>query len=402
MPADEILSALRRGRCRFAGLRDAAGKQVFKMRSFLVGRRSLRVAATLSSLALLAPAAWAVESRAVADLLAQPAQANIRAAQSLQLSVARAGNRLVSVGERGLVLLSDDGGKAWRQARSVPVSVALTQVCFVSDKLGWAVGHSGVVLSSSDGGETWQRQLDGVQAAKIIADNARTLAAAGGENAGRHLREAEGLVQDGPDKPFLSVFFADAQRGWIVGAYGMALATADGGKSWQSLMPRIPNAGGKHLYAINYEAGSLLLAGEQGVLFRSTDNGASFQKVTTPYAGTFFGALPVGTNGLFAYGLRGNAWRSDDAGANWSRIELAQPVTLTAALRLTDGTLLLADESGRLLRGDAGATRFVALPAQPRAGLTSMVQAADGALIVSGARGVSRVEPATLSAEASK
>ena len=38
-------------------------------------------------------------------------------------------------GERGLVLLSDDGGHSWRQAASVPVSVALTQVHFVSDKL---------------------------------------------------------------------------------------------------------------------------------------------------------------------------------------------------------------------------------------------------------------------------
>jgi photosystem II stability/assembly factor-like uncharacterized protein len=57
----------------------------------------------------------------------------VRAAASLQLSVTRAGKRLVSVGERGLVLLSDDDGRSWRQARQVPVSVALTQVRFVSD-----------------------------------------------------------------------------------------------------------------------------------------------------------------------------------------------------------------------------------------------------------------------------
>jgi hypothetical protein len=40
-----------------------------------------------------------------------------------------------------------------------------------------------------------------------------------------HQREAEGLVQDGPDKPFLGLHFADAKRGWVVGAYGLALAT---------------------------------------------------------------------------------------------------------------------------------------------------------------------------------
>ncbi len=103
---------------------------------------------------------------------------------------------------------------------------------------------------------------------------------------------------------------------------------------------------------------------------------------------------------LLAYGLRGNVWRSADGGASWNRIELAQPVTLSAGLRLADGSLLLADESGRLLRGDAAAIRFVPLATALPTGLTGMVQAADGALIVSGARGASRVEPATLTAEA--
>ena len=374
------------------------------MRTTLSYRRPARLVAALALLALTTAAgmAPAAESRAVPDLLAQPAQANIRAAHSLQLSVARAGGRLVSVGERGIVLLSDDGGRSWRQARAVPVSVALTQVCFVSDTLGWAVGHSGVVLNTRDGGDTWQRQLDGIQTAQIVAANARDLAASGGEAGARQLREAEALVQDGPDKPFLGVYFADASHGWVVGAYGLALTTRDGGKSWQSLVGRIPNPGGKHLYAVRQDAGSLLVAGEQGVLFRSGDGGASFEKIPTPYAGTFFGALPVGAHGLLAYGLRGNAWRSDDAGAHWSRIELARAVTLTAALRLADGALLLADESGRLLRGDATATRFVPLATPLPAGLTAMVQAADGALVASGARGVSRIEPATLTAEAQK
>lgn len=370
------------------------------MRSSFSGRRSRHFAATLSLFALLAPAAGAADSRAVPDLLVQPAQLNARAAHSLQLSVGRAGKRLVSVGERGLVLLSDDDGRSWRQAKVVPVSVALTAVYFVSDKLGWALGHSGVVLNSTDGGETWQRQLDGRQVAQIVAENARAQVATGGDAAARHLREAEGLLQDGPDKPFLGVFFADAQHGWIVGAYGLALSTADGGKSWQSLMTRIPNPGGKHLYAVSQDAGGLLIAGEQGVLFRSTDGGASFQRLQTPYAGTFFGALGLGGQGVLAYGLRGNAWRGD--GANWTQVELAQPVTLTAGLKLTDGAVLLADESGRLLRGDAAASRFTPLAVSLPTGLTSMVQAADGALVVSGTRGLSRVEPATLTAEAKK
>lgn len=370
------------------------------MQAFLSGRR---LAATLSCVALaVASAITAIAasgdgaSRAVPDLLTQPAQANVRAASSLQLSVSRAGKRLVSVGERGLVLLSDDDGRSWRQAKQVPVSVALTQVQFVSDRLGWAVGHSGVVLHSADAGDTWQLQLDGVKAATLVADAARARAADGDAAAAKQLREAEALVQDGPDKPFLGLHFADAQRGWVVGAYGLALATTDGGKTWQSLVGRIPNPGGKHLYAVREEGGRLLLAGEQGTLIRSGDGGASFQRLVTPYAGTFFGALEVADGALLAYGLRGNVWRSGDAGATWNRIELAQAVTLTSALRLADGAVLLADESGRLLRGDAAASRFSPLAGGLPTGLTSLALAADGALVVSGARGVSRADPAIL------
>lgn len=368
------------------------------MQAFLSGRR---LVATLSCAALVVATAFAASgggSRAVPDLLAQPAQANVRAAASLQLSVSRAGKRLVSVGERGLVLLSEDDGRSWRQARQVPVSVALTQVRFVSETLGWAVGHSGVVLHSADGGETWQVQLDGMKAAALIADAAKAGAASGDPAALKHLREAEGLVQDGPDKPFLGLHFADASHGWVVGAYGMALATQDGGKHWESLMGRIPNPGGKHLYAVGEAGGRLLLAGEQGTLIRSTDGGASFQRLTTPYTGTFFGALEVADGGLLAYGLRGNVWRSTDQGANWARIELAQPVTLSAALTLADGAVLLADESGRLLRGNASASGFAPLAGALPTGLTSLAQAADGALIVSGARGLSRIEASLLAA----
>ena len=49
-----------------------------------------------------------------------PARVRAGALRSTLLDVASAGQRLVAVGERGHVLLSDDQGKTWRQARTVP------------------------------------------------------------------------------------------------------------------------------------------------------------------------------------------------------------------------------------------------------------------------------------------
>ncbi|SEG34963.1 WD40/YVTN/BNR-like repeat-containing protein, partial [Thauera chlorobenzoica] len=343
-----------------------------------------------------AAAAPATTGQPVPDLLELPARADVRATSTVQLAVTRAGERLVSVGARGTVLLSDDGGASWRQARAVPASVALTDVCFVDDQRGWAVGHSGIVLHSRDGGETWVRQLDGRQGAQAALEEARALEAAGADGAERRLREAQAMVEDGPDKPLLGVHFADARRGWAVGAYGLALTTDDGGQSWQAFIARLPNPRGKHLYQVRADGARLLIAGEQGALFRSDDGGASFAEVRTPYPGTFFGVLALGPDTLLAYGLRGNVWRSGDGGANWAQIALDQEITLTSGLRLADGAVVLADESGRLLRSDDQGRSFRALEAKAPNAVTALVQIEGGALVLSGARGLNRVDAAQL------
>lgn len=87
--------------------------------------------------------------------------------KGLFLDISRAGSRVIAVGMHGAILYSDDQGKTWSQAR-VPVSVLLTAVHFVNERLGWAVGHNGVVLHSADGGANWQRQLDGWQIDQMV------------------------------------------------------------------------------------------------------------------------------------------------------------------------------------------------------------------------------------------
>jgi photosystem II stability/assembly factor-like uncharacterized protein len=70
------------------------------------------------------------------------------------LDVARAGDRLIAVGERGVVMISDDGGKNWRSQRTKGTRT-LTGVAFSGDRTGVAVGHGGVLLRTVDAGDTW-------------------------------------------------------------------------------------------------------------------------------------------------------------------------------------------------------------------------------------------------------
>ena len=159
------------------------------------------------------------------DPMQQAAQMTRLATRSVLVGVARAGSRLVAVGERGHVLVSDDNGRNWKQVAS-PVSVTLTAVHFADEKNGWAVGHSGIILSSNDGGQIWKKQLDGLQVNKLMLDAAR----ASGNAA--WLERSENFNKDGADKPFLAVHFSDPKHGLAVGAYGLAFATGDGGVKW--------------------------------------------------------------------------------------------------------------------------------------------------------------------------
>jgi photosystem II stability/assembly factor-like uncharacterized protein len=294
-----------------------------------------------AGLAVLVMASAAVAAP-VGAALDRPAVQSALAARSVLQGAARAGDRLVAVGERGIVVLSDDAGKTWRQV-PVPVSVGLTAVRFVDAQHGWAVGHGGVVLASSDGGQTWVKQLDGLQAAKQLLDAAK----AGGDP--RAQADAERLVADGADKPFLDALFFDAKRGIVVGAYNLAFETQDGGKTWQPLSPRLDNPKGLHLYAVRARGNELLMAGEQGLVLRSQDGGQSFTRLTVPYKGSFFTAELVGDRDIVVAGLRGNIWKSGDGGVTWARVHNPVPVSITASAVDAQGHLWLANQAGMVL-----------------------------------------------------
>lgn len=346
-------------------------------------------------IAFLASWNWSAAALAETPLLNQPAQVFARATSSVLLAVARVdGTRLAAAGERGIILLSDDGGKSWRQA-VVPVSVSITNLCFVSSSAGWAVGHGGVVLHSADGGQTWTKQLDGARAAAIELKAAQDDALAGTEAGRRRLAEATRLADEGSDKPLFDVFFRDDRHGLVVGAYGMILATSDGGSTWQSLKRNIDNPKGKHLYSISAGKDGVYVAGEQGALFRS-DDWSRFTEIPTPYSGSYFGVLSTPAGSVLVFGLRGNAYRSSDRGATWSRIDTSPAVSLTAAAHTAEGAVVAVDESGRVLLSNDDARTFQPVPVSRPYPFTGVTQAADGSLILSGARGVQKIALSSL------
>ena len=344
---------------------------------------------------LIAAAMQSIAVAALPDALDRPAAAARLTSHPVVLAVTSAGERLVAAGERGLVLLSDDAGKTWRQAK-VPVSVSLTNLRLVDAKLGWCVGHGGVVLGTRDGGETWQRQLDGRQLPDLILQAARSGDAGAGADSARAAADAERLRADGPDKPFLDVLMLDADRGLVVGAFGLVMATRDGGATWSPALDRLHAAAGRHLYALQPVAGAVLVAGEQGAMLVSRDGAQSFAELKTPYAGSYFGVAALTATHFIAYGLRGNAYRTVDAGASWQKLDLGTSNSLTAAHVGADGRVVLVDDAGGVFVSPDGGASFRSLQVPNRFPFTGIAQARDGALVLSGSRGLMRIEPSAI------
>lgn len=247
----------------------------------------------------------------------------------LLLDVARAGRRLVAVGEHGYIVIADDAGQAWRRA-ACDCTATLTSVYFADEKNGWAVGHDALIVHSSDGGLSWQLQHLDVKA----------------------------------QAPLLDVWFSDARHGFAVGAYGALLQTRDGGQSWQ---PRRIAQEERHINAIAGDPdGRLYVAGEGGLLYMSEDSGEHWRALVSPYKGSFFGVLRLPGQGVLAFGMRGHIFRSLDGGASWQASRSESTTFLMGGAVADDGAIVLAGLGATLLVSRDQGASFT--PLQPPGG----------------------------------
>lgn len=320
---------------------------------------------------------------AVADAIDRPALQTHLGEYSVLTAAAYAGSRLVAVGERGLILLSDDEGNEWYQAES-PVSVTLTGVEFADDENGYAVGHGGIVLRTTNGGKNWQRLLNGRVLGERLLEDALQ---ARDEEA---IHQARLLVDDGPDKPFLDILVINAHHVVVVGAYGFAYESKDGGQTWQSWMDRIDNPLGSHLYSIRRSGERILIAGEQGFVALSVNAGDSFETLDPMYEGSFFTAQLTGDQDIIIAGLRGNVFRSHNNGRDWVSVMNPIASSITASYLSKEGQLFLANQAGIVLALNGNS--LVAATTTPLSPLTHLLEKAAGGVLALSIHGVVSID----------
>lgn len=320
--------------------------------------RELFASAALACLVVACPVQ--AETKSAVD---RPAIVSAKASKSLLIDMAVAGKRIIAVGDRGHILLSDDNGVTWTQAK-VPVSVMLTGVHFANNQEGWAVGHNGVVLYTSDAGTTWQLQHSDKQAS-----------------------------DDRLGAPLLDVWFADNTNGFAVGAYGYFLSTHDGGVSWTDNSAAISNPDGWHLNAVSglADGSAVFIVGEKGMLFRSLDKGSTWSAVPAPFDGSFFGVSGLGNDLVLLYGLQGRLFKSSDMGGSWQQVQTGVTSGLNTAARMPNGSIVVAGNAGVLMVAKDAGLNLIPQTRDDRQSISALLPLPTGELLTAGEGGLKRL-----------
>lgn len=346
---------------------------------------NLRLGIVVFPLLVCALAIASKAGTALPDLLDTPAVLSKLAVVQPMTGIGRAGSRLVAVGQRGIVVLSDDNGKRWRQAK-VPVGSDLTAVYFATSAQGWAVGHDGVILHTADAGTTWKRQFDGRELGKALDAYADAIGAQPGGDPEK-MAAIRQSATEGVGLSLLDVWFADVREGYAIGSFNLILHTENGGRQWRPVLAQMDNPQGLHLYAIRAIGDEVYIAGEQGLLLKLDRQTQRFVKVITPYAGTFFG-VTGNRDVVVAYGLRGNAWRSRDAGRTWEQVQTGTEASITGGTTTQDGRIALATIGGVVLVSGDGGLTFRSLSVPKLLPYTALIGAGDRRLALASLQGV--------------
>ena len=275
------------------------------------------------------------------------------------MDVEKAGDRLVAVGERGFVLLSDDAGKSWK-AVGTPIVRTLTGVAFNGDKVGVAVGHGGALVRTEDGGNTWiEVPMDEAYGESLL-----------------------GVTALGDGK------FA------AYGAFGMYFDSLDGGKSWTK-RTIISEEFENHVSQVVQVNGSLWMVTEYGTIARCDGECTEFVEVPSPYTGSFFGMVVAQDGALVLFGMRGTVFRSADAGATWQKIETGTTATFNGGRTLSDGRIILVGNAGLVATSTDNGQSFKIEWSPASRGFSALVETGGG-LVVVGEAGVGMLDTATL------
>ncbi len=270
-------------------------------------------------------------------------------------------------GDNGKFDYTMDGGKIW-QKQFVYTEDNINEIYFRNDDNGYVVAGKKLLITS-DGGKSWREEViykpgsfkNGTPEFLSVrfADKNRGIIV--GSVLNKADRVVDSLVmrtEDGGETweriivPFKDELyhldFVNKSRGWIVGDMGLIMITNDGGLNWH-----VQKSGTtKALYNVDFrDANNGFAVGGGGTILRTENGGEIWEVVKTGFPKTFLRVDFASDKEGWIVGHGGTILRSSDKGKSWIKQDSKTEKSLYG-LFMTKKYGWAVGESGTILRYD--------------------------------------------------
>lgn len=263
-----------------------------------------------------------------------------------------------------VILHTTDGGKSWvRQA--ITSTDRLRGVHFPDRLHGYAVGDFGLFAYTDTGGQEWHfRRVSDSDGNRVSLYSIKMLDASTG-----WVSAADGNVYKAAyggatfDQQYtgntalqLSVDFADADTGVVVGNFGRMYYTDSGGDYWETVSPAPVS---KHLRCVDLvNAQTGFAVGDAGTILRTSNGGAAWSALASGTTTNLNGLTMANAQTGVAVGNGGLILSTTNAGGTWtpstsnttSTLRSVHGVDATHVFAVGDNGVILA------LSGSSGGT----------------------------------------------
>jgi photosystem II stability/assembly factor-like uncharacterized protein len=253
---------------------------------------------------------------------------------------------------------------------------ALFSVAF-DGKNGIAVGARAQIMTTMDGGESWNPEQSTEKLSLFGAAISGTQMIAVGQMGLILRKEADGpwtRIESGTEERLMGVALNAKGNAVVVGSFGTILMSKDSGKSWRKGSPdwttyfaanaaELGDGFAPHLYGVQIDGENrTTIVGEVGLVLRSMDCGDAWLLL---HRGDFPGGsgraelssldlLPDGRG--YAVGQRGIVFKTTDGGASWAPVDVGSTANLLGVVVAQNGDVTITAMREVVTSRDNGAT----------------------------------------------
>jgi photosystem II stability/assembly factor-like uncharacterized protein len=292
------------------------------------------------------------------------------ASKSLLLDITKVNpNKLVVVGEHGHILLSSDAVN-WQQAK-VPLQTTLTSVFFINSDLGWAVGHDATILNTVDGGSTWQIQQYKPELEKPLFDIVfktpsegiaigayglvfRTQDGGASWNNEFHTEfllpeDAEYLAEIKKEVKEAEEAYLNETSSGLSKDPEFLVELKQEVKEIKAVYLDETSSILPHFNRLVLDNQTLYMVGEIGLVAQSDNFGVDWVPFDDIYQGSFFDISKTAQGDFLVVGLRGHVFKSADNGMTWQAIQTNTTSLINDIVLSEDDRIFLLANNGTLL-----------------------------------------------------